>query len=212
MTTDLLEKFNALKAQSDSPTEPRPTTPPTTPTGTPARVRGGNVKPNRYGGKCEKCRSWVEPGAGSFRKGDTGWIVFHVECPEVAAAAPQAVEEAGGLKHGTYTVEGDEGHASFRISHQADDANFAPGKDIIGVMLGSDNERYTSIGFVVEGRVRLFRKNVGVNHWWDNYLTELTADPEAVLEALNCRRCNRLLTTPESIESGIGPVCATLEA
>ena len=179
-------------------------------------MRGGNVKPNRYGGKCEKCRSWVEPGAGSFRKGDTGWIVFHVECPEVApsaAAAPSPVtsEQSGGLKHGTYTVEGDEGHATFRISHQKDDANFAPGKDIIGVMLGSDNERYTSIGFVVEGRVRLFRKNVGVNHWWDNYLTELTSDPEAVLEALNCRRCNRLLTEPESIATGIGPVCATLE-
>jgi hypothetical protein len=203
MTTDLLEKFNSIKANAAAASTPTPTAP---------AVRGGNVKPNRYGGKCEKCRSWVEPGAGSFRKGDTAWIVFHVECPEtVPAAKAPAVEQSGALKHGTYTVEGDEGHASFRISHQADDANFAPGKDIIGVMLGSDNERYTSIGFVVEGRVRLFRKNVGVNHWWDNYLTELTADPEAVLEALNCRRCNRLLTTPESIADGIGPVCATLE-
>lgn len=32
------------------------------------------------------------------------------------------------------------------------------------------------------------------------------------LTTLNCRRCNRLLTEPESIATGIGPVCATLEA
>ena len=87
MTTNLLEKLEALKDQSDAPTAPVPAPVASTPA-----VRGGNVKPNSYGGKCEKCRSWVEPGAGSFRKGDTGWIVFHVECPEAvpAAAAPAA--------------------------------------------------------------------------------------------------------------------------
>jgi len=208
MTTDLLEKFNALKNQA-TPT-PAVSAPPV-----PA-VRGGNVKPNRYGGKCEKCTRWVEPGAGSFRKGDEGWIVFHVECPETVATG-SAVAEAtvttadNPVKHGTYTVEIEGGHATFRISHQPDDARFAPGKDIIGVMLGSDNERYQSIGFVNHGHVNLFRKYLGTSEPWKVYLSELEADPEAVLDALNCRRCNRLLTTPESIATGIGPVCATLE-
>lgn len=31
-----------------------------------------------------------------------------------------------------------------------------------------------------------------------------------VLASTTCRRCNRDLTTPESIESGIGPVCAEM--
>src|SRR5665213_1966599 len=106
MTTNLLEKFNSLKE-----------------TAAPASaVRGGNVKPNRYGGKCEKCTRWVDPGAGSFHKGDEGWIVFHVECPVFPSRdftpGPSVRSDYHPIQHGTYTVNGDEGHATFRISHQ----------------------------------------------------------------------------------------------
>jgi hypothetical protein len=161
MTTDLLEKLEALKA-----TDPGASVPAVAPT-TPA-VRGGNVKPNRYGGKCEKCTAWVDPGAGSFRKGPEGWITFHIECPPFKVGLDVTAEDIarestnlGNLRHGIYTVVRDDEHCTFRISRQAEDSDFAPGRDILGFMDGSDNTRYVSIGFVNNLRsVKLFRKHV----------------------------------------------------
>ena len=177
--------------------------------------RGGvKARSNLYGGKCVKCSAWVEPKGGTIVKIDGRWLVEHVECPETddrpVEPRPQASEPvapAKPVKHGIYTVVIDGEHATFRISHQADDARFAPGKDVIGVMEGTDNHIYTSVGFVNSGRVVLFRKNQGADRWWVPFLDKLTADPEASLDALNCRKCNRLLTEPDSIAKGIGPYC-----
>lgn len=114
-------------------------------------------------------------------------------------------------------------HRTFRIRTQKSDANFAPGERILGLLTGPDNTSdYTQIGFVKPasqhfpaGRVVLWRK----------YQTE---HYEALVRVLQypdhfknlglvyhyegrCRVCNRVLTTPESIKSGIGPVCAEAE-
>lgn len=41
---------------------------------------------NRYGGKCGRCGGWVPAGAGTVAKGqDGGWIVNHLECPEITS-------------------------------------------------------------------------------------------------------------------------------
>ena len=37
-------------------------------------------------------------------------------------------------------------------------------------------------------------------------------DGHELLVSRHCLRCNRVLTTPESIESGVGPECAKREA
>jgi len=105
-------------------------------------------------------------------------------------------------------------HRTFRIHTQADDAKFAPKARILGLLIGQDNETdYNGIGFVKEdGRIIL----------WRRYQTDTYAKLIRVLEqpdrfrALgftysyegHCRRCNRLLTTPDSVRDGIGPVCA----
>ena len=91
------------------------------------------------------------------------------------------------------------------------------GKRIMSLLTGPDNmNSYTGFGFVDdEGRVQVWRK-----HQSDRvrlYLAQVIANwaatenkPEGIeiLLSKRCRRCNRTLTTPESIERGIGPECA----
>lgn len=108
-------------------------------------------------------------------------------------------------------------HRTFRIKTQPEDANFAPNERILSLLVGPDNTGdYLQIGFVKDdGRVILWRKY-------------RTAQYEALVRVLQrpdhyrslgcqyhyegrCRRCNRTLTTPESVQSGIGPVCAGRE-
>jgi len=104
-------------------------------------------------------------------------------------------------------------HRTFRIRTQKEDAKFAPGERILSLLTGPDNtSSYTQIGFVKDdGSVRL----------WRNYRTEQYERLVRVLQNPahyrslgcvyhfegRCRRCNRALTTPESVRSGIGPVC-----
>lgn len=104
-------------------------------------------------------------------------------------------------------------HRTFRIRTQKADAKFAPGERILGLLTGSDNESsYTQIGFVKsDGRIIL----------WRRYQTQQYESLVGVLKRREhfesiglvyhfegrCRVCNRALTTPESIRSGIGPVC-----
>ena len=114
------------------------------------------------------------------------------------------------IRHGIYTAVTETGRATFKISHQAEDADFAPGRDILGVMPGWDNTLYTSIGFVNAGHVSLWRRYSTGGYWWSEALAQLIADPDAALESLKCRRCNRDLTTPESLAIGIGPECAKM--
>jgi len=105
-------------------------------------------------------------------------------------------------------------HRTFRIKTQKPDAKFAPGERILSLLTGPDNTSdYTQIAFVKDdGRVIL----------WNRFQTEGYRNLVAVLTEKDvwatrgfdymyegrCRVCNRLLTNPESIESGIGPECA----
>jgi hypothetical protein len=111
---------------------------------------------------------------------------------------------------GIYTVETDEGHTTFRIELQPSDAKFAPGSTVISLLVGPDNTSdYTSFGFVKSGRLRpfkAFRSHEGLIEKANQFLR----DPEAALVAKHCARCNRVLTTPESIAAGLGPECRRL--
>ncbi len=119
--------------------------------------------------------------------------------------------------NGTITIQNPEtgGHRTFLVRTQAEDAKFAPGQRVVALLSGPDNETdYTPFGFVRDnGTIAVFRKRQGgVFDRYADILTRLEAYVESSrLEVLfegRCRRCNRKLTTPESVKSGIGPVCA----
>jgi hypothetical protein len=128
------------------------------------------------------------------------------------------------IRNGCYTVRnrqtGD--HRTFRIATRT----WKDGKThrVLELLTGPSNtDDYLAIGFAgdtpadlrpwrsamakapqVGPLVQSLRAAMDPAHPWHHQL-ELHL-------AATCRRCNRLLTTPESIEAGIGPECARLEA
>lgn len=140
-----------------------------------------------------------------------------VELPMVEAPKERRPDYVSTLTHnGLFTVKsiatGE--HRTFKIATQKPDARFAPGKRVVSLLTGPDNtNNYTGFAFMDEFGV----------HVWAKMHTKRYVDLANMLEKLNeheangkvevyvstrCRVCNRTLTTPESVKSGIGPICA----
>ena len=191
------------------------------------------VTKNRYGARCVNCGVWVPEGEGRLTKDRTNkWVVSHIPpCPEVEAApevpdgnrarvgghwqdAPKATPVGFSVPDGRYTVIFENGHKTIRVAHQDEFDTFMPGKVILGYLAGPDNGRdYTSFGHVRDdGSVSIWKKHQG-NETLREAVKVLLGDPKAASKAYareskHCGVCNRELTNPESIEAGIGPVCA----
>lgn len=127
--------------------------------------------------------------------------------------------------NGRFTIQNRESgqHRTFKVSTKAPDSDFAPGRRVVGLLTGPDNEEsYTGFGFVNEDHIQVWsskRGKAGAKSAFDHYADMLFslvvdggfspyAEKYTLLEETVCRVCNRPLTTPESIKSGIGPICA----
>lgn len=102
------------------------------------------------------------------------------------------------------------GHRTLRIRTIPKDSKFAPGQRVAELLIGGDNDNdYQGFGFVVGGTVSVWRsKQTQAFAWYAKFLANPERFPEIeVFFEGRCRVCNRALTTPESVESGIGPVC-----
>lgn len=108
-------------------------------------------------------------------------------------------------------------HRTLVVKTQKPDAKFMPGVRLLSILEGPDNTSdYHSIGFVnTVGQVVLWRKNADSAFY--QWIAAALESPEKYSDRVEfsfeerCRRCNRLLTTPESVASGIGPVCEGIE-
>lgn len=127
-----------------------------------------------------------------------------------------ATEFAIATHNGTITVNNPAtgSHRTFQIRTQKPDAKFAPGERIVSLLTGPNNEQdFTSFGFVKpDGKIIVWRKHQGTQ--FERFARMLmNAKDEAARFGLcfmwsaTCRKCNRKLTTVESILSGIGPTC-----
>ncbi len=111
-------------------------------------------------------------------------------------------------------------HRTFSIRTQPKDAVFAPGARIISLLTGPDT--WDAFGFVNDHEIRVWKRYVAADGYprttWQVYalmlvsivglkLSKWTEKYEHLLEG-TCVVCNRKLTNPESIKTGIGPVCA----
>lgn len=134
------------------------------------------------------------------------------------ATSPTAAEQTFSIRshNGTVTAlnPATGQHRTFRIRTQPDDADFMPRKRIISLLTGPDNERdFTSFGFVGgDGSIHVWYKKRGTQFEKLARFLE-RADWFAGNQGFTftwsakCRRCNRELTTPESLASGLGPIC-----
>jgi hypothetical protein len=117
---------------------------------------------------------------------------------------------------GYYSVQGNTSHRTIRLQTIKDDKSNGV-KQWLSYLNGPDNTGdYLTIGTVNGNEVKLFRKNEGK-------YTDIVAATKYVIRNVsrlgefgknyatrsgNCFRCNRLLTTPESVALGLGPICA----
>lgn len=187
------------------------------------------VRANKFAGTCTVCSTRVAEGAGSLDKVDGKWVTAHLpgQCPqessyEAQAVAAQEVEvPAGfvkitaitgqtyvGLQPGVYTLSvGADGHRTFRVRVQGTEDDFAPGKTILEYLSGPDNDRdYTGFGFLNGTRLAVWKKHQG-NEALLADAKDFLVDPSQALLAAKCIRCNRNLTTPDSITAMMGPDC-----
>lgn len=118
--------------------------------------------------------------------------------------------------NGTFTITNNatQTRRTFRVQTVINGESGLCGKRIVALLTGSENENdYTGFAFVDESGVRCWRKHKNTKYskyaYFLNHADAFEATEEISVEMSGtCRVCNRKLTVPESIESGIGPVCA----
>lgn len=119
-------------------------------------------------------------------------------------------------------------HRTLQVKTQDKEARFMPGKRIVALLRGPDNESdYTGFGFVEGDKVSIWRsKQTPTFTWYARLIVAASAaiqnmvdaeEPEAqvllqtrqytVQVSKRCLVCNRKLTDPESIRRQVGPVC-----
>ncbi len=129
------------------------------------------------------------------------------------------------LFNGRYTIQSAQTgeHRTFWVKRQDDKAEFAPGKRVVYLLTGSQNDdpdSYTAFGFAEDWGIKIFPSK-RFPRWiqFADLLWTLALDGAfspwadkgySILMEGACARCNRPLTTPESIRRGIGPICAEL--
>lgn len=150
--------------------------------------------------------------------------------PRVVARARQAEVLAKfgvpdrALDDGYYTVvfgnaAGGQDHYTFRVHTNDAKDKFLPGKQLIGLLVGADNNSdYRDVAYApsLYNRAGLF-KNTAANAELADAIHSLVEDSDDagrtyVLRSGRCRRCGRRLTRPEGIDPqspqfGFGPEC-----
>lgn len=158
---------------------------------------------------------------------------------DVPAIAGETPAVALALKNGTYTVSHPEhGHYTIKLHTVTGDSELA-GKRIFSLLVGASNETdYEGVAFWNDDarfasvwkrhRSPTSTMTVDAYNWQSSWskvekklgvllglaLRERSYWHEEGYELLlegRCVRCNRKLTTPESIRTGIGPECAKRE-
>lgn len=134
-----------------------------------------------------------------------------IPTPEKAEVVELPIERP--LPDGEYTVETEDGlYLTLKLSHQAVDDTFMPGRQLIGYLVGPDNSHdYNNFGHVGEDSVlrvwRRFRGNDKLASF-ARFLIEASDEERDAMHSGRCGRCNRKLTVPASKSMGLGPVCA----
>jgi len=132
------------------------------------------------------------------------------------------------IKTGTWTVENTKTgeHRTFRITRtRKESSKFAPGQRLVELMVGPCNETsFKGFGFAKVDTIVVWRSKSGTENpssfdffasmlgglmGGENRMGTNWESKGYVLKGdAKCYACGRKLTTPESLNAGIGPICA----
>lgn len=131
------------------------------------------------------------------------------------------MEQAARILNGTFTIHSPAGgHRTFQIKTAK--AGKLKGSRILALLTGPNNsDDYTGFGFVTDQGISLWSRFRNTGDWakYAEMLWSLATEGESsryyalgyrLLASSLCLRCNRKLTTPESLARGIGPECAQI--
>lgn len=137
------------------------------------------ARSNRFAGSCARCSAWVEANAGLLSKSGGRWVVTHQDnaCPAPKPAEPK---EPAVSKPGPYRLA--DGTVVLVKLGRNTGRPFA---------LGLPDLAYLGGGSKLDGAVRL----------------TLEEAKDFGLKTGVCCCCGAILTNPESIALGIGPIC-----
>jgi hypothetical protein len=168
-----------------------------------------SVRPNKYGAKCAECGIYVEAETGSLTKENGRWITRHIgECPAAAPAPVEATDDRDGYeaKRGdVHVVDG----TYYRIHEsQRTGRAYAARATIFGEAEWGTDE---------DGK-RILIQPATID--WDyakgmifklNTETIATAAEAARFGEMvgRCCFCSHKIDTPESVDAGYGPTCAS---
>ena len=139
--------------------------------------------------------------------------------------ATETIETQAFVFNGAFTIRNREtgDHRTFQVKTQKATARFAPKSRVVSLLTGPDNGTdYFLFGFVNADKIAVWRRYQGLNgksayDWYADMLWGLATDPDSewhktydLMIEKRCVRCNRRLTHPTSIETGIGPECAKM--
>jgi hypothetical protein len=194
---------------------------------------GEQVRVARFEGFCPQCRGSIA--AGSDILWAPGQRARHVVCPEVAPVTPlrngppkiaALLTQPPAVKPGYYTVLNTDGtHATFRIK-TLDSRSRHEGKTKIERLTGPMNTtHYTAFAWVAGTEMLPFKAVVNaagqelgkdvISTWVAaakvlfgmSYEDREQAGFRYAMESRRCYHCNAELTHPESIVTGLGPIC-----
>lgn len=134
----------------------------------------------------------------------------------IPAEAERANEVEPAIPNGVYTVLLDDAgktYRTLRVKTPPDHFTVKPGTQLIEFLNGPDNgSDYAGFAFLAGRRVSIwsrFKTADALRQAADRLVADpMTAAREYVKRSNRCFVCNRPLTTPESIDRGIGPICA----
>ena len=126
------------------------------------------------------------------------------------------IPTASVIPNGLFTITFPCGsHRTFRIFTKRPDAKFAAGKRVVAMLIGPDNASFSDYepfafcddtGIHVWKRFKNQRQAEYARLLW-MLATGCEADGHTLLVSKRCLRCNRTLSTPDSLAAGIGPEC-----
>lgn len=131
-------------------------------------------------------------------------------------AAQQIQTQKSEIPNGIFTIKSPTGeHKTFRVHTWKQKEGESKPTRSIGLLVGENNtSNYNDFAFVNGNKIIVWKKHRGTQ--LEKFATLIqdmlfgTHYKNKGMEILitkNCMRCNRTLTTPQSIQDGIGPEC-----